>query len=151
MQEVRGSNPGAAPPTLELISPIPCLQVAKMCQGSQKGWCTRKPSTRDDKKNNKYFVQKEGTGGAPSVLTTNCSIGFKTRLESFSDLFGPFIFFDRYKSKRGVCFRRFLLPKQILLAGGTISSTGALQPIPPVEIIQIPPNFLVLEIDSKVG
>ncbi len=51
MQEVRGSNPGAAPPTLEPISPIPRLQVAKMCQGSRKGWCTRKLSTRDDKKN----------------------------------------------------------------------------------------------------
>ncbi len=31
-------------------TPIPRLQVAKMCQGSRKGWCTRKPSTRDDKK-----------------------------------------------------------------------------------------------------
>ena len=37
MQEVRGSNPGAAPPSLEPISPIPRLQVAKMCQGSLKG------------------------------------------------------------------------------------------------------------------
>ncbi len=44
------SNPGVAPPTLEPISRIPRLQVAKMRQGSQKGWCTRKPSTRDDKK-----------------------------------------------------------------------------------------------------
>ena len=33
------SNPGAAPPTLEPISPIRRLQVAKMRQGSQKGWC----------------------------------------------------------------------------------------------------------------
>ncbi len=49
-QEVRGSNPGAAPPTLEPISPVPRHQVAKMRQGSQKGCCTRKPSTRDDKK-----------------------------------------------------------------------------------------------------
>ncbi len=33
-------------------APLPYtpLQFAKMCQGSQKGWCTRKPSTRDDKK-----------------------------------------------------------------------------------------------------
>ncbi len=36
-QEVRGLNPGAAPPTLEPISPIPRLQVAKMRQGSLKG------------------------------------------------------------------------------------------------------------------
>ncbi len=50
MQEVPGSNPGAAPPTLDPISPVPHLQVAKMRQGSRKGWCTRKPSTRDDPK-----------------------------------------------------------------------------------------------------
>ena len=31
-------------------TPIPRLQVAKMRQGSRKGWCTQKPSTRDDKK-----------------------------------------------------------------------------------------------------
>ncbi len=37
MQEVRGSNPGAAPPSLEPTSPIPRLQVTKMCQGSLKG------------------------------------------------------------------------------------------------------------------
>ena len=36
-QEVRGLNPGAAPPSLEPISPIPRLQVAKMRQGSLKG------------------------------------------------------------------------------------------------------------------
>ncbi len=36
-QEVLGSNPGAAPHILEPISPIPRLQVAKMCQGSLKG------------------------------------------------------------------------------------------------------------------
>ena len=56
MQEVPGSNPGAAPATLEPISPIPRLQVAKMCQGSQKGWCTRKPSTRDDQKKPCHLV-----------------------------------------------------------------------------------------------
>ncbi len=56
MQDVPGSNPGAAPPTLEPISPIPLLQVAKMRQGSRKGWCTRKLGTRDDKKN--YFHRK---------------------------------------------------------------------------------------------
>ncbi len=37
MQEVRGSNPSAAPPSLEPTSPIPRLQVAKMRQGSLKG------------------------------------------------------------------------------------------------------------------
>ncbi len=37
MQEVRGSNPGAAPPSLEPNSSLPRLQVAKMCQGSLKG------------------------------------------------------------------------------------------------------------------
>ncbi len=50
MQKDLGSNHGAAPPTLEPISPIPHFQVAKMRQGSQKGWCTQKPSARDEKK-----------------------------------------------------------------------------------------------------
>ncbi len=57
MQEVWGSNLGAAPPTLEPISPIPRLQVAKMRQGSRKGYCTRKPSTRDDKKMQVFQTQ----------------------------------------------------------------------------------------------
>ncbi len=37
MQEVKGSNPAAPPPSLEPTSPIPRLQVTKMCQGSLKG------------------------------------------------------------------------------------------------------------------
>ncbi len=48
MQEVPGSNPSTK--VWSPNTPIPRLQVAKMRHGSQKGWCTRKPSTRDDKK-----------------------------------------------------------------------------------------------------
>ncbi len=55
-QEVRGSNPGAAHQVWSPspLGPIPRLQVGIIMQrcnkGPWKGWCTRKPSTRDDKK-----------------------------------------------------------------------------------------------------
>ena len=64
MQEVPGLNPGAAHQSLEPISPILRLQVAKMRQGSRKGWCAQKPSTRDDKINLDVLLPSPA-GGRP--------------------------------------------------------------------------------------
>ncbi len=50
MQEVRGSNPGAAKPSLEPTSSYPASRLQRCVKGPWKGWCTRKQSTRDDKK-----------------------------------------------------------------------------------------------------
>ena len=57
-QEVPGSNPGAAPPKFgALTPPYPASRSQRCVKGPGKGWCTRKPSTRDDKK--KYFETRQ--------------------------------------------------------------------------------------------
>ncbi len=69
-QEGRGSIPARGKPSLRPISPIPCLQVAKMCQGSpspQKGpWedgASKMSSTREDKKIALVALQLDSDSG----------------------------------------------------------------------------------------